>query len=369
MTAGAFTELEEDILLNVGFDPVNHGSVYVVATNLVGELTVSIEEIEDALTGFETKGLVIRKTLPGVDRPAYQAQPLAYEAREAVLRARGLRHPALVNQRSFAIADLILALVMCPHIWNARMTGAFFGAEPIVTVRELDLYLADFSKQEVRDGCSDLVRQGLVVETKKSGTNEDALEVTGLGRQAYRTAVSPKLKLREGESLLDHQKKTFIEVFNAWQSEHNPARSAVYSALSEVVSSLNTAGGLTHPLKIVQATEPGDGAIRIDVALQEKIKKADFFVGDLTPVYAYGGRLRVNENVLVEVGFAMASKDPNQIVLLAMKRTDVPGDATNAKPAFDIDHVRRHEFHDKKGLRKWLETELETALKARGWLR
>lgn len=92
MTIGGFTELEGDILLNVGFDPVNHGSLYIVATNLVGELTVTIEEIEDALRGFETRGLVVRHSLPGIDGPAYQAQPSAYEAREAVLRGRGLRH-------------------------------------------------------------------------------------------------------------------------------------------------------------------------------------------------------------------------------------------------------------------------------------
>jgi len=139
--------------------------------------------------------------------------------------------------------------------------------------------------------------------------------------------------------------------------------------LDDVVAALNGQSSLTLPLRVVQATEAGEGAIRIDVALQEKIARADFFVGDLTPVYAYGERLRVNENVLVEVGYALASKEPNQIVLVAMKRDDVPGDATKAKPTFDIAHVRRHDFVGKDDLRRRLRTELEAALRARGWLR
>ena len=86
-------------------------------------------------------------------------------------------------------------------------------------------------------------------------------------------------------------------------------------------------------------------AIRIDVEIQNKIRRAEFFVGDFTAVYQYEGRLRVNENFLVEVGYALASKEPSQVLLLALKRDDVPGpDATVVNRAFDIAHVHRLEF-------------------------
>lgn len=74
------------------------------------------------------------------------------------------------------------------------------------------------------------------------------------------------------------------------------------------------------------------------------------------------GRLR-------RYGYALASKDANQIMLVAMKRADVPGDAENPKPTFDIAHVRRHEFTSRDDLRRRLRTEVEAALRARGWLR
>lgn len=77
----------------------------------------------------------------------------------------------------------------------------------------------------------------------------------------------------------------------------------------------------------------------------------------------------MNENVLVEMGFALGTKEPNQIVLLAMRRAVVPGDTeSNPQRAFDIAHVRRHEFTDEKDLRGRLRVELEAALRARGWL-
>lgn len=362
------TKLEEELLKSGRFDPANGTDVYLVAETIVGDVAASVEEIEAALQRFETAGFVKGKSLSGVKGRAYSPLPRGHEARETLLRSRQLRHPALVRQREYSITDLILALVNCPHVWNARMSGGVLGAEPKMTLREFELYLYAFNPQEVREGCSTLVGQGLMNPTTKYGSSEEAYEITGRGRQEYRS-VAGRLRIADGRSILDIHMKAAIDVFNAWQSEHKPSRNVIGSALEDVVAAINELDGLALPLKITQATEAGDGAIRIDVALQERIAKADLFVGDLTPVYAYGERLRVNENVLVEVGFALASKEPNQIILLSMKRNDVPGDAANAKPTFDIAHVRRHDFRAKEDLRRWLRAELEAVLRSRGWLR
>jgi len=364
----AMTKLEHELLTSGRFDPANSDGVYLVAETIVGDVAASVEEIETALQRFEAAALVEGVSLPGVNGRAYKVLPTGHEAREKVLRSRQLRHPTLITQRAHSITDLIVALVNCPHIWNSRMTGAFLAAEPKMTRRELELYLFAFAPDEIRDACSALVEEGLLNPTMKYGSTEEAFELTGRGRQEYRS-VSARLRIAAGTSILDVQTKSDIEIFNAWQSEHKQSRNAIRAALDHALRNINGLAGLVLPLRITEATEAGDGAIRIDVALQDRIAKADLFVGDLTPVYAYGDRLRVNENVLVEVGFALASKDPNQIILLAMKRNDVPGDASKAKPTFDIAHVRRHDFLAKDDLRRWLQGELEAVLRSRGWLR
>jgi hypothetical protein len=361
------SKLAEILLLSSRFVPFGGG--YLVAETIVGDQDATVEEIEEALQGFEEDGLVVGQVLKGVRGRAYQAQRKGWEVRERLLAEKGMRHQALVRQREHALPDLVLALVVSPHVWNARMTGGFLGAETKVTSIELEVYLFAYTTEELRAGTNALVDRGMLTRTTRYGSSDEAFEITGRGRQEYRAGVSHRLRLADDESILDVVTRAYVEVFDAWQSECKASRNMIEAVLPEVVDALNATAGLVYPLKIVQATAPGDGAIRIDVALQEKIARADFFVGDLTPVYAYGDRLRVNENVLVEVGFALASKDPNQVILLAMKRDDVPGDATNAKPTFDIAHVRRHEFKNKDELRRKLRTELEASLRARGWFR
>lgn len=134
-------------------------------------------------------------------------------------------------------------------------------------------------------------------------------------------------------------------------------------------------------MALIEARDVGEGAIRIDVEIQAKIRHAEFFVGDVTVVCRNGRRLLHNENVLVEVGYALASKKPQQIILLAIKRTNIPATTTSseehseeqlrkeeqaARRAFDIDHVARIEFaqEDKPSLvRDRIQRELEAALK------
>jgi hypothetical protein len=181
--------------------------------------------------------------------------------------------------------------------------------------------------------------------------------------------VAKILRIASCHHVLDAPVTAPLVVFDAWQSECAAAHEIIEAVLPEVIEALNSTAGLVRPLEIIRAAAAGDGAIRIDATLQERIRHADFFIGDLTPVYAYNNRLRVNENVLVEVGFALASKDANQIILLALHRDDVPGDGKNAQRSFDIDHVRRHEFKTKDQLQHTLKIEVEAALRARGWLR
>jgi hypothetical protein len=219
--------------------------------------------------------------------------------------------------------------------------------------------------------CAGLVADDVLVNGSKYrvGGNEDAFDITAKGRKDYESRVSRALRLGAGESILDQVVGDRVQVFDAWQSECKRARNIIGAVLPKVIDEINKLEGLVRSIEIVQATAAGEGAIRIDAALQDKIRRAHFFVGDLTPVYAYDQRLRVNENVLVETGFALASKEPSEIILLSMVYDDVPGDALHAKPTFDIAHVRRLEFRTKDELGRKLRIELEAALRARGLLR
>lgn len=117
---------------------------------------------------------------------------------------------------------------------------------------------------------------------------------------------------------------------------------------------------------MVQATAPGDGAIRIDAGLLARIASAHLFVADLTPILAHEDRLYPNANVLVEVGYALASRDPQQLLLLSKKRPDLESD--ERRLPFDIAHVRRHSFQSQSDLQKRLLIELRSILQNRGWL-
>lgn len=362
--------LAEKLLLDFWFSPFRGG--HLVTDNILGHVEAAAEEVEAVLQDFETDGLVTGHVLAGLRDRAYATTRLAWEIRERLLRERGLRHPALIRQREQNPRDLVVALVVSGHTENDRLTGAFLAGDPKKTMDELTIYLADFTETEIEQTCSALVSDGLFSKGRKYDPqgDKDGYDITGRGRVEYKKQVAPRLRLADGESILDPAVGDYIEVFDAWQSEYTRSRNVIWEVLPEVVAAINQMSGLVRPLRVIQATAPGDGAIRIDVAVQERIRKAEFFVGDVTPVYANGNRLLMNENVLVEVGFALGTKEANQIMLLAMRRTDVPGDTvSNPQRAFDIAHVRRHEFTEKKDLRGRLRIELEAALRVRGWLR
>jgi hypothetical protein len=368
------SKLASEVLLDRHFKPLNEG--FVATETLVRDIDASEVEVEAVLKDFEADGLVTGQESTGIRGAPrgrlYTPTPIGWAASEQLRRDKRMRHIALLCQRQHDLADLILALVMSAHIENNRIKGGFWAADTKRAVAELAVYLCEYAPDQIAASCVELVGYNFLIKTTKHRTRGDieGFDITARGQREYETKVVPRLHLANGESILDPSTRHKLSVFDAWQSECKPSRNMIEAVLPDVLEAINGLGGLQNPLEIVQATAPGEGAIRIDVALQEKIRNADLFIGDLTPVYAYGDRLRVNENVLVEVGFALASKEPSQIILLALRRdrVDVPGDGKNAKPTFDIAHVRRIEFGDKEELRRKLRVELEAVLRARGWL-
>src|SRR5690606_21905604 len=121
------------------------------------------------------------------------------------------------------------------------------------------------------------------------------VDLTRKGVRYYEDKVREKFGLGPADSILDEPGQS-LEIFFAWQSENKPARNKLFEAVPKVVERINNENNLLRELTLIQATGAGAGALRIDVAIEERIKNATYFVGDLTPVYAYHNRLRVNEN-------------------------------------------------------------------------
>jgi hypothetical protein len=178
------------------------------------------------------------------------------------------------------------------------------------------------------------------------------------------------LALTEGQSILDLDKRTDIVVFLVWQSDLPASRNQIGTVLRDLVESVTSEKGALYPVRIDAAVDVGDGAVRIDQNLLDRIISADAVVADVTPVYRAFGRLTPNPNVLLEVGYALASKKPHQVFLLEKRREpdEIPGDS---KPAtqlpFDIATVHRIGFSETKDLRNRLAVEFAAFLDRTGW--
>jgi len=364
------SKIAVDLLVSRRFEPYAAGG-YLVPSFLADQLECTTEAAAEYLKELSQAGfLVVSKRNFASPELHFEATHTGQFAAEFLRRKLRTRQPALINQRSHKLEDLILAIAFVPHAFNARLSGGMLGMDGKVPAHWIQIYLGEWNAEDICATCSRLAEARIINGAVQcsNGMLIGKVELTPRGHKRYSEVVRQRLGLTYDECILDPPPST-LKVFLAWQSEVTQARNALWEAVPAVIEDLNSTATLLRKLELVRAKDPGEGAIRLDVALQEKIRLADFFIGDLTPVYAYRGRLRVNENVLVETGFALASKLPNRIVLMEMAGLTVPGDGSaNPQPAFDIGHVHRLRFSGKKEARSKLRDELEAMLKADGWI-
>jgi hypothetical protein len=162
-----------------------------------------------------------------------------------------------------------------------------------------------------------------------------------------------------------------LEIFLAWQSDFGPSRTTIQAVLESVTSELAATEQLVAPLLLTGAVAQGDGAVRIDAKVVEAISRASVFVADLTVVGRILERLLPNPNVLVEVGYALASLGPNRVILLEAERdqADLPGDGQFAHQfPFDLTTLHRLRFSESADLQRRLHTELRAILVRQGWI-
>lgn len=356
------SQLAINLLQSPRFTPFSGG--FLSAQWIADQTGATLGDVNGCLTEFAEAGLLEAQHKDPQLGQTFSATSKAWRLREHLLRKQGLRHVALTKQKDFDLKDLIIAVLKAGHVFNDRLSGSFIGGSTEKTVEHLAIYLGDYSEEQIANACAELVAQRLL--RRRTASSASAFDLNILGEKAYDEHVAATLCIAKGETILDEILQETITVFYAWQSECKPARNRLGEAIDAVFGDLNKLEGLVRPLKLVQAAEEGDGAVRIDQQLLDRVKKADFFLGDVTPVFAYERRLRANDNVLVEVGYALASKPPEQIILVAMERNDLA--QGNPQFAFDIKTVRRHDWPSKEKLKDILRAELEAGLRRRGWL-
>ena len=121
--------------------------------------------------------------------------------------------------------------------------------------------------------------------------------------------------------------KSVITIFYSWQSDNSKTRNFIENSLEKSVKELNREQE-TYEYRIDKDTRGESGSPRIAQTIEDKIKKTDIFVGDVSIVDASKKRSYPNSNVMLETGYAiMALSDKRTILLFNEgkgKREDLP---------------------------------------------
>ena len=364
-------DLEREIVIGGWFRPFGAGGCST--STLVQNLKNSDRQaIDAAIRNLAAGGLLVPSGVSQTDgESVYRPTEKLWLGRERVLHDLRWRKTALLNQEAYRTEDLVLALLMAPRILNSRISGPFFPDSTRRYCAEISIYLYKINSESVETAWRNLMGRRLVREGNEefNGKLLPSLELTADGVVAY-PSVAATLGLSEGQSILDLDRRTEIVVFLIWQGDYPTSRDKIESALRELVERMNKEKRASYPVRIDEAVVVGDGAVRIDKNLLDRILRADVVVADVTPVYRAFGRLTPNPNVLLEVGYALASKKPQEVFLVEEKRNaaEIPGDGNPATQLpFDIVTVHRSRFSGTEEIGRQLAAEFDEFLARRGW--
>lgn len=350
----------KSVLVQGSFRPDASGaqSAELIALN---NAHFSVPGARAALGELAAQGLIEERSKDAEGAPAFCATPRGWVVRERLLAQSGRRHAALVEQRRHRLADLVLAVLMAPVIWNERSTGGFLAGSGETGVKVVAAYLHEWSKAEIEGCVNALATEGLVTQRPDRETADYIVMPTVTGRLRYRGEVAPRLRIVDHSTILDEDALDLF-VFFAWQSWVPTSRNQIRTALHKVIAR-SAAWGLPGQMRLEEAVSLGDGAVRIDAAILEKIQKATFFVADITPYHFHADTLIPNPNVLVEVGYALASKEPVDIFLLASEPGIKKVRRSGPSPfPFDMQSVHRIAYDKPADLLSRLERELRSRL-------
>jgi hypothetical protein len=148
------------------------------------------------------------------------------------------------------------------------------------------------------------------------------------------------------------------EIFLSYQTEFSDSSDLLRQELQTIIDNLNRRSRL--PLSLKESHRLSEGAVRLNSSLMRSIRQCLLFIGDGTSIAEISDTpplLIPSPKVCVEVGYALQSKRPEQILLAQMERSDMPGHFP-----FDLPSQNRLTFKDKTQLRKLLPKAVEAQL-------
>ncbi|MGF1478339.1 MAG: hypothetical protein ACFB4I_02440 [Cyanophyceae cyanobacterium] len=146
-------------------------------------------------------------------------------------------------------------------------------------------------------------------------------------------------------------------IFFSYQTEYGAATDALRSVLKDTLETLNKKSRLS--LKLEEAQRPLDTPLRLSDTQLRKIRKCLLLIADSTPIACLQDHdlLMPSPHVCVEIGYALQSKRPGQILLTSMKRSDLTGQFP-----LDLPNHQQLQFKSASELKKTLPTLMEASL-------
>ncbi|MEL6351041.1 MAG: hypothetical protein AAFR58_04695 [Cyanobacteria bacterium J06627_28] len=147
-------------------------------------------------------------------------------------------------------------------------------------------------------------------------------------------------------------------IFLSYQTEYTDSSDLLRDALEAFIKKFNNKSRL--PLKLVESNRLSQGAVKINSNLMRQIRRSLLYIADGTPIHSIDGtppQLVPSPKVCVEMGYALQSKRPEQIILAQMERKDMPGQFP-----FDTPTRNRLSFEKKSELTKELPQLLQERL-------
>lgn len=148
------------------------------------------------------------------------------------------------------------------------------------------------------------------------------------------------------------------EIFLSYQSEFSESSDLLREELQSILDNLNRRSRL--PLTLKESHRLGEGAIRINSSLMRSIRQCLLFIADGTSIAQISDTpplLIPSPKVCVETGYALQCKRAEQLLMIQMDRSEMPGYFP-----FDLPTQNRLAFKDKAQLRKLLPKTIEAQL-------
>ena len=147
-------------------------------------------------------------------------------------------------------------------------------------------------------------------------------------------------------------------LFLCYQTEYTDSSDLLREELEAFIKKFNSKSRL--PVELVESHRLDQGPVRMNSSLMRQIRRSLLFIADGTPILGIDGtppQLVPSPKVCVEMGYALQSKRPEQIILAQMERSDLPGQFP-----FDMPTRNRVSFAKKSELHKELPQLLQERL-------